>query len=304
MIEAMESHRQAEKNQRKEDRQVNIQEFWVGTFAAKLTSTVVLVVVVLILRKYVVHWITHKEALLPTHKRQWIVRVRNITLFLTFGILVVVWIEQLRTIAASIVVIAAAIVIATKEFLLNIVGFFYRTTSKFVSVGDRIDIGGSRGDVIDQSLMGITLLEIGPGDKTHQYTGLTIFLPNSLFLSATVKNETFLWSDYVFHLMTIPIKSDSDWKIAEKALMQAAADVSRPYIENARDVMKAQALQQNLEEPHVEPRVQIQVSEPDVYCLVLRIPVPTRKRARLEQEITRRYLSLVADDEANIGKTD
>ena len=300
----MASHRQADKNQRKKDRQVNIQEFWVGTFAAKLASTVVLVVVVLILRKYVVHWITHKETLLPTHKRQWIVRVRNITLFLIFGILVVVWIEQLRTIAASIVVIAAAIVIATKEFLLNIVGFFYRTTSKFVSVGDRIDIGGSRGDVIDQNLMGITLLEIGPGDKTHQYTGLTIFLPNSLFLSSTVKNETFLWSDYVFHLMTIPIKSGSDWKKAERALTQAAADVSRPYIENARDVMKAQALQQNLEEPHVEPRVQIQVTEPEDYCLVLRIPVPTRKRARLEQEITRRYLSLVADDETNIGKTD
>ena len=89
-------------------------------------------------------------------------RVRNITIFLILGILILVRLEQLRTIAAFIMVIAAAIVIATKEFLLNVVGFLYRTTAKFVRVGDRIEMDGIRGEVIDQSLMGITLLEIDP----------------------------------------------------------------------------------------------------------------------------------------------
>ena len=217
----------------------------------------------------------------------------NVTIFLIFGILVVVWLEQLRTIAASIVVIAAAIVIATKEFLLNVVGFFYRTTAKFVSVGDRIEVDGIRGDVIDQSLMGITLLEIGPGDKTHQYTGLTIYLPNSLFLSATVKNETFLWSDFVFHLMTIPIKGDTQWQKAENALLQAARDVSAPYLDKARQTMKTQALQQNLEQPSIEPRVQIQITDPEIYNLVLRVPTPAHTRARLEQDMTRHCLKLM-----------
>ncbi len=272
---------------------MNLQAFLVGSFATKLVSTTVLIIIVLIIRKYIVLGIKNKETFPPTFKRQWIVRVRNITIFLIFGILVVVWLEQLRTIAASIVVIAAAIVIATKEFLLNVVGFFYRTTTKFVTVGDRIEVNGIRGDVIDQNLMGMTLLEIGPGEKTHQYTGLTIYLPNSLFLSATVKNETFLWSDYVFHLMTIPIKAEGPWEKAEKALLQAARDVSRPYIDKAGKVMKAQALHQNLEEPSIEPRVQIQIAEPERFNLVLRVTVPTRKRARLEQDITRRYLQIM-----------
>ena len=272
---------------------MNLQDWFTGYVAHKLLSTTILIVAVMMVRKYVVHWIKNKETFLPTLKRQWIVRVRNITIFLIFGILIVVWLEQLRTIAASIVVIAAAIVIATKEFLLNMVGFFYRTTAKFVAVGDRIEVDGIRGDVIDQSLMGITLLEIGPGDKTHQYTGLTIYLPNSLFLSASIKNETFLWSDYVFHLMTIPIKAQADWQKAENALLHAAGTVSAPYLDQARQVMKTQALQQNLEEPSIEPRVQIQIADPEKYNLVLRVPVPARKRARLEQEITRHYLQLM-----------
>ena len=37
--------------------------------------------------------------------------------------------------------------------------------------------------------------------KSHQYTGLTIHIPNSLFLANTIKNETNLWSDYVYHLI-------------------------------------------------------------------------------------------------------
>ena len=147
-------------------------QYWLtGYVTHKLSSTIILIVTVLIIRKYVVHWVKSKETFLPKLKRQWIVHIRNITIFLILGILVVVWLEQLRTIAASIVVIAAAIVIATKEFLLNVVGFFYRTTAKFVSVGDRIEVDGIRRNVIDQSLMGNTLLEVGPGDRTHQYTG-------------------------------------------------------------------------------------------------------------------------------------
>jgi hypothetical protein len=78
--------------------------------------------------------------------------------------------------------------------------------------------------------------------------------------------------------MTIPIKAEGRWEEAEKALLQAARDVSIPYIDKAGKVMKAQALHQNLEEPSIEPRVQIQIVEPEKYNLVLRVTVPTRKR--------------------------
>ncbi len=256
----------------------------------KLFNMVVLILVVLLARFFTVRWIKSHPRLRSTHKRQWIVRIRNVTLFIIIGIGIAVWIEQLRTVAASIVVIAAAIVIATKEFILNIVGFAYRSATKFVAVGDRIEVDGIRGDVIDQNLMGITLMEIGPGDKTHQYTGLTIFLPNSLFLSASVKNETYAESEYVFHLMTIPIKADGDWSADEQELLKAANEVSAPFLEKARKVMTRQARQQSLEVPNIDPRVQIQIAEPDEYHLVLRIAVPARKRAKLEQDITRKYL--------------
>ena len=202
---------------------------WISeTLVMRTISTLVLVAVVLGLRSLAVRRIKARDNLPPLIRRQHIVRLRNITLFLIFTVIVVIWIEQLRTIAAAAVVFAAAIVIATKEFLLNIVGYFYRSTAKFFAIGDRIDIDGIRGDVIDQNLMGITLLEIGPGTRSHQYTGLTVHIPNSLFLANTVKNETSFWSKYVFHLMTIPIQADENWPTKEKALLEAADKPAPP----------------------------------------------------------------------------
>ena len=209
--------------------------------------------------------------------------------------MVVIWLEQLRAVAATVVVIAAAIVVATKEFLLNIIRYFHQRSAKFVTVGDRIEVDGIRGDVIDQDLLGMTLMEIGSGEKTNQYTGLTIYVPNAKMLSATVKNETRLWGDYVFHLVTIPVEGVQGWEMAEQALLQAANKVCAPYLEKAQESMTSLSRHHSLDAPSVNPRVNVQVSAADKVNLILRMPVPTRHRGRLEQEVTRHYLKSLAD---------
>jgi hypothetical protein len=55
--------------------------------------------------------------------------------------------------------------------------------------------------------------------------------------------------------MTIPIKAEGQWEKAEKALLQAARNVSLPHIDKAGKIMKVQAIHQNLEELSIEPRV-------------------------------------------------
>ncbi|MGD9211702.1 MAG: mechanosensitive ion channel, partial [Desulfobacteraceae bacterium] len=197
------------------------------------------------------------------------------------------------TIAATVVVIAAAMVIATKEFLLNILGFLYLESIKFISVGDRIEVDQTRGDVIDLNLLGVTMLEIGSGEKTNQYTGLTVYVPNVKFLSTQIRNETYLWEDYVFHLITIPISNDKHWEDSEKALLQAANEVCEPYIKIATTSMKSLSRRHSLDEPSVNPRIHVQVASTDTINLILRIPVPTRRRGRLEQTVTRRYLQIL-----------
>lgn len=267
---------------------------WDTPFITRILSTIILIFAAVAARTIVVRKLASRQEVDATTRRRWIVTVRNITILVILSAVVVIWLEQLRTVAATVVVIAAAIVIATKEFLLNILGYIYQSTTQFTKIGDRIEIDGIRGDVIDQSMLGLTLLEIGSGDKTNQYTGLTVHVPNGRYLSAIVKNETRIWGDFVFHLITIPVDSkEGAWRRSEAALLKSAHEVCAPYLENARKYMTVVAKNQSLEAPTVDPKVQVQVAATDRINLILRIPVPTRQRARIEREVTRRYLTIL-----------
>ena len=96
-----------------------------------------------------------------------------------------------------------------------------------------------------------------------------------------------------FHLLliiTVPIERDANWQQAEEALLRAANEVCAPYLEKARSYMKGLERQHSLDAPGVEPRVQIQLPDPKWIDLVLRTPIPARRRGRMEQEIIKRYL--------------
>lgn len=231
-----------------------------------------------------------KQETLETYKRRKIlVRVRDVlsALFLVANILI--WHSQLRTIATTLAVIAVAIVIATKEYILNITGFLFRSTAHVFTIGDRIDTGDIRGDVIDQTLVGVWILEIGPG--TNQYTGRTVFIPNSLFLSISVKNETRMMRDYVFHLITFPLRADDDWETYENILLEIANQIVAPYEKEIRENLKILARRHGLDAPAFEPRIYIQMPDPEKINLMLRMPVPIQRRGRVEQQVIREFLS-------------
>jgi small-conductance mechanosensitive channel len=166
-------------------------------------------------------------------------------------------------------------------------GSLLRAGSGAFAVGDRIEMGGVRGDVIDSTLLTTTLLEVGP---THLRTGRAVVVPNSALLSGTVVNETFM-DQYVVHVMTIPVGANADWEHAERVLLEAAREVCGEHVEPARRFMDALSRRHALPELSVEPRVLVSIPKPDEVGLVLRVPTPVRERGRVEQQILRGYLA-------------
>ncbi len=116
-------------------------------------------------------------------KRRWVVSVRNSMVFVFLLGLVVIWAHELQAFAVSLVALAAALVLATKELLLCWSGAALRVGGKVYSVGDRIQIAGHRGVVLDHDIFATKLLEIGPGQSSHLYTGRVTVFPNSLLFT-------------------------------------------------------------------------------------------------------------------------
>ncbi len=262
---------------------------WLGQAVhSKIIISILLVAAAVILYSFLKRAIIHRVQR-PEARRRWIVNHRNAIVFLTTVGLVAIWGEALRAVALSLVALAVAFTIATKELLQSVLGALLRTATNAYSVGDRIEIGNHRGDVIDQNLFTTTIMEVGPGRSFHLRTGRMITFPNNKLLDSYVVNESYN-KQYVLHVFSVPLKADQDWQKAEKILLEAAREACADYLDFARQSMK------HLEETHgldglpVQPRVNIQIAEPNRLNLLVRVPAPVGRQGRVEQAIVRRFL--------------
>ena len=253
-------------------------------------KSLLLLLSVLIARTLIVRSISRNSALTIEAKRRWVVSVRNTMVFVFLVGLVVIWAHELQAFAVSLVALAAAFVLATKELILCWSGAALRVGGKVYSVGDRIQIGGHRGIVLDHDIFTTKLLEIGPGPSSHLYTGRVTVFPNSLlFTYALVKENP--RQEYGLYTLTVPLNAEQSWKEAEPRLLEAARAECTSFMGEASRHMKLLEQQNLLEAPSPEPRITIQLSDTGRIQLILRFPAPDRGRSRVEQAILRRYLA-------------
>lgn len=247
----------------------------------------------IIIRTLIVRAISKNPTLSMEAKRRGVVSVRNTMVFALLVGLVVIWAHELQAFAVSLVALAAALVLATKELILCLSGAALRVGGKVYSVGDRIQIAGHRGVVLDHDVFATKLLEIGPGQASHLYTGRVTVFPNSLlFTNALVKENP--GQEYGLYILTVPLKDKDGWRDAERHLLDAAKAECSPFMEEAGRHMKLLEQTTLLEAPSPEPRLTIQIIETGRVQLVLRFPAPDRGRSRIEQAILRRYLTASA----------
>ena len=206
---------------------------------------------------------------------------------LAFGLLTI-WAAELQTLAVSFVVLAMAIVWALKETIACVQGAVYRVSSNAFEVGDRIALSSVRGDVIDAGLLSTLVLEVGQG---HQRTGRTISIPNSLFMTEPVLNES-LAGEYMLHLMSIPVDRSEDLAAMERKALTAAREACAEFIDDVRRPMAARYRRHGLLPPVVDPRVTYQFVDKNTVNILLRIPTPSRLERQVEQRVLRAVLNV------------
>jgi small-conductance mechanosensitive channel len=257
-----------------------------GKFTVTLMSLGLIISLRFIFKKMI-----YRSKVLPSNiKRRYQLNVISILWFLFVLGLIFIWATELRMMALSLVAFAVATVIATKEMILCGIGGIYRTTNNLFNVGDRIEINDIRGDVIDRTLFSTTLMEIGPKNVTHQYTGRAVVVPNALFLSHQLINESFL-KNFVLHTFFIPIPISADWKKAEEILLRVSSELCEPFLGPAKRYLSKVEAKTGIESPNPAPRVHINVESYKQYQLVVRITVPAQQRGKIEQEIVKKFLS-------------
>ena len=128
--------------------------------------------------------------------RKNIVYIVNISLIL---FVILIWIRNIGSITIFLGVASAGIALALQEVILSMAGWFLILMRRPFEVGDRIELGGVKGDVIDIRLFQTSLLEIGNWVDADQSTGRIVNVPNSFVFKKEMYNYNrgfeFIWNE-------------------------------------------------------------------------------------------------------------
>jgi small-conductance mechanosensitive channel len=171
------------------------------------------------------------------------------------AIILHIWFPDTQSLVVAVGVISAGVVIALQDVFRNFAGGILIMTGNLYRVGDRIEIGGETGDVMDIGIMNTTMMELRGWIDSDQATGRITSIPNGKVITTQVHNYTkdhsFLWDEIM-----IPITYASNWKKAKEVMLDI---VTRETVEIVKE---AEAEIEKIGETYYLPRRMV---EPAVY---------------------------------------
>jgi small-conductance mechanosensitive channel len=124
----------------------------------------------------------------------------------------------------SVGVVGVAITFALQQPILSLIGWFYIMVKRPFVVGDRVEVEGTRGDVIEVGFLATTLWEIsGPLVSTGQPSGRVVTVPNAQVLTTQVMNDTTLFG-HVWSELTLQVAYETDVQFARETMVAVASD--------------------------------------------------------------------------------
>ena len=170
----------------------------------------------------------------------------------------------------------AGIAFALQEVIASVAGWIALSFGQFYAVGDRVQLGGIKGDVIDIGVLRTTLMEIGEWVKGDQYNRRIIRVANSFVFKEPVYNYSADFS-FVWDEITVPIKYGSDHTLARKIIQDAAQKVVSEYVAFAHQTWQNIMRKYTIEDASVEPIVTL-VANDNWMEFTLRYVVDFKKR--------------------------
>ncbi len=254
--------------------------------AHKATLTVGLLLSILLLRGLLIRRVRRSRVILDAADRRAISTVHVAAVSACTVAVIVLWLPQIQHFILSITAIAVALVIATKELLLCLTGAILIRTSRAFTIGDWIMVGTRFGEVIERNFMSTSLQEIE--SRSFTYTGRTVIVPNSLFLSNSVINQNFL-RRYQFHSFSITIEPDAFPIDAEEKLQQRIESLTLHFNDTAQRYNKMLEQRTGIDIPDATPSLDFSTNEMAKLVTTITVFCPTEEIAVLEKAIIKEF---------------
>ncbi|MDA8596845.1 mechanosensitive ion channel family protein [Candidatus Pacebacteria bacterium] len=209
--------------------------------------------------------------------------VSLILIVLVLVVLLRIWVPNPQALLVAYGVVAAGIAVALQDVVKNLAGSITIFLSGLYRVGNRIELNGVFGDVIDIGIFNTTLLEIRNWIDADQATGRIVTVPNGAVLNSPLHNFTKQHS-YLWDELRVVVTSESNWSDAMRLMAEVGEEHTKDFIAAADESLTKLERYYYVEGRVLEPNVYITGSA-DGYALTLRYVVDAWRRRTTNSNI-------------------
>jgi small-conductance mechanosensitive channel len=266
----------------------------VGKLVFAVATLVVIYAIVRLLQRSIGRYVTDTDT--RYRARKFVSFLGYLAAFLVLGAALS---DRLGNLTVAFGVAGAGIAFALQEAIASVAGWVAISFGSFYSTGDRVQLGGIRGDVIDIGVLRTTLMELGQWVNGDLYNGRIVRIANSFVFKEPVFNYSadfpFLWDE-----VTFPVRYGSDWKYAIDMLQRVVDEVIGDYAVRSREAWRNVVRKYRIEDARIEPLITIRADENWIEYTV-RYIVDYRRRRATKHEIFVRILEEVDKSAGRVG---
>jgi small-conductance mechanosensitive channel len=206
--------------------------------------------------------------------------------FTTLLFLAILFEDRLGRLSFALGIAGAGLAVALQDVVASIAGAFAIGFGNLYTVGDRVQIGDTRGDVIDIGLLRTTIMETGNWVRADLYNGRIARIPNSAVLKGAVFNYSqgfeFVWDE-----VKVVLSATSDCPFAKDRFLRLAKEVIGEYLLEAQSSWKEISDNYQSANPPLEPTVTLIVNAGSFEFTISYVVGYTKRTAVKDQLFTK-----------------
>jgi len=217
---------------------------------------------------------------------------------LTILLITVVYSDKLGGLTVAFGVAGAGIAFALQEVIASFAGWLAIMFGGFYKTGDRVELGGIKGDVMDIGVLRTTIMETGKWVDGDLYNGRIVLVANSFVFKEPVYNYSgdfpFLWDE-----IKIPIQFGSNYQKTNELLLQIGKEVAGDLSDQSIEKWKLLQNKYRLEDAQTEPMVSL-IANDNWVEFTLRYIVNYKRRRLTKTELFTRILKVIEASKGEI----
>tara|TARA_R110002124_G_scaffold174286_2_gene341922 strand:- start:934 stop:1833 length:900 start_codon:yes stop_codon:yes gene_type:complete len=184
--------------------------------------------------------------------------------------------DKLGGFTVALGVAGAGIAFALQEVIASFAGWLAIMFGNFFKTGDRVQVGGITGDVMDIGVLRTTVMETGDWVNGDLYNGRIVLIANSFVFKEPVYNYSgdfpFLWDE-----IEIPFQYGGDYEMATTVILAIGKEIVGDLTIQSKEKWNELQLKYRLETAQTEPMVSL-VANNEGVVFTLRYVVDYKKR--------------------------